>query len=162
MKKLFACLLFLLVFASVRNAYAQTATPSVDDEVNRIASELYCPTCQGVPLDQCGTSACEDWRNEIRKMLLEGKSEDEIRAAFVAQHGERVLASPRPQGIHLALWIIPALAAIGFAALVWSFLRKKAPTALESPTPTPPASTQSTASESTHLRALEEELKKRR
>ena len=37
-----------------------------DDQVNAIANQLYCPVCENIPLDTCGTLACEDWREEIR------------------------------------------------------------------------------------------------
>ncbi len=32
--------------------------PPTDDEVNRIAKQLYCPVCENTPLDVCPTQAC--------------------------------------------------------------------------------------------------------
>ena len=43
-------------------------TPS-DDEVNRIAHQLYCPVCENTPLDVCPTEACRQWRDLIRQQL---------------------------------------------------------------------------------------------
>lgn len=60
-------------------AVAQTPTPS-DDEVNRIAEQLFCPVCENVPLDECQTAACEQWCDLIRQKLGEGRKEDEIKA----------------------------------------------------------------------------------
>src|SRR5512139_417847 len=57
---------------------AQGPTPT-DDEVNRIAKQLYCPVCESTPLDVCPTEACRQWRDLIRTMLAEGKSEAEIK-----------------------------------------------------------------------------------
>ncbi|MFO3796844.1 MAG: cytochrome c-type biogenesis protein CcmH [Anaerolineales bacterium] len=87
--------LFLLVgvslalFAVTRPIFAQGGTPT-DDEVNRIARQLYCPVCENTPLDVCPTEACRQWRELIRQMLAEGKSEEEIKQYFVEHYGARV------------------------------------------------------------------------
>ena len=65
---------------------AQDGTPS-DDEVNKIAKQLYCPVCESTPLDVCPTEACRQWRELIREMLVEGRSEAEIKQYFVEQIG---------------------------------------------------------------------------
>ncbi len=103
-------------------ARAQPPTPAVpDDEVNRVAKNLYCPVCENVPLDVCDTPACVQWKEEIRTMLAEGRSEAEIIDFFVTRYGMRVLAVPPPQGIGLGVWLIPA---IGLpAAGLWLALR---------------------------------------
>src|SRR5574338_1419391 len=72
---------------------AQGPTPT-DDDVNRIAKQLYCPVCESTPLEVCPTEACRQWRDLIRTMLAEGKSEAEIKQYFVTQYGARVLAEP--------------------------------------------------------------------
>ena len=59
-----AVLLALLVLPVVAFAQGEDPPPSgpSDDEVNAIAEQLYCPVCENVPLDVCGTQACADWR----------------------------------------------------------------------------------------------------
>lgn len=104
-------------------AWAQSPTPSPvsDDAVNRVAKKLYCPVCESVPLDACDTPACVQWKEEIRAMLGEGRSEPEILAFFAARYGMRVLAVPPPRGIGLGVWLIPA---VGLpAAALWLALR---------------------------------------
>jgi len=54
-------------------AMAQGSEPT-DDEVNAIAKQLYCPVCENISLDACGTAACEQWRNIIRETLFEKNS----------------------------------------------------------------------------------------
>src|SRR5215208_4306792 len=85
---------------------AQGPTPT-DDEVNRIAKQLYCPVCESTPLDVCPTEACRQWRDLIRSMLAEGKSEEEIKQYFVVQYGARVLAEPPNR---LVTYLVPAVA----------------------------------------------------
>lgn len=100
------------------------ATPALADEpleaeVYRIAAKLYCPVCEQLPLDDCPTQACQEWRDLIRQMLQEGRSEEEIIAYFEARYGEQVRAAPPARGFNLAAWVVPGLAfAAGLAWLV--------------------------------------------
>jgi cytochrome c-type biogenesis protein CcmH len=101
--------LLLALVATFFQAYAvlaQGPTPT-DDEVNRIAKQLYCPVCESTPLDVCPTEACRQWRDLIRTMLAEGKSEQEIQQYFVTQYGARVLAEPPNR---LVTYLVPAVA----------------------------------------------------
>lgn len=101
-----------------------------DDEVNVIAKQLYCPVCENVPLDVCGTQACADWREEIRMMLSEGRSEQDIKNYFADRYGRRVLATPDASGIDLFLWLLPVLGVIIAAVILVLALRRMAPQAL--------------------------------
>lgn len=100
-----------------------------DDEVNQIASQLFCPVCENIPLDVCPTQACADWRAEIRTMLEQGRSEQEIKDYFVERYGQRVLATPQKQGFNLLVWIIPPLALLLGAGAAILALRRLAPSA---------------------------------
>ena len=104
----FYVLLLTIVLAGVLfiPASAQGPTPT-DDEVNRIAKQLYCPVCESTPLDVCPTEACRQWRDLIRTKLAEGQSEEEIKQYFVTQYGARVLAEPPNR---LVTYLVPAVA----------------------------------------------------
>ena len=93
-------------FFQAYTVLAQGPTPT-DDEVNRVAKQLYCPVCESTPLDVCPTEACRQWRDLIRTMLSEGKSEQEIQQYFVTQYGARVLAEPPNR---LVTYLVPAVA----------------------------------------------------
>ncbi len=111
-------LLFLALLASFlapATALAQENPPSTptDDEVNAIARQLFCPVCENVPLDVCGTQACAQWRELIREKLAEGWSEDEIKQYFADQYGARVLAEPPAEGFNWLVYVIPPVAFLG-------------------------------------------------
>ena len=107
---------------------------SLDDAVNRIGRNLYCPVCPNTPLDQCETQACVQWRAQIKEMLQKGQSEEQIRDYFVSQYGERVLGAPPAQGFNWLAYILPAIALLIGAAIVWFALRNRiARGAAESP-----------------------------
>ena len=79
-----------------------------DDDVNAVAKQLFCPVCENIPLDTCGTAACEQWRGIIREKLSEGWTEDQIKNYFVEQYGDRVLAEPPAQGFNWVVYLVPA------------------------------------------------------
>jgi cytochrome c-type biogenesis protein CcmH len=81
--------LLVISFALVTVVSAQEVDPGTisDDEVNAIAKQLYCPVCENIPLDVCGTQACAQWRELIRGKLAAGWGEDEIKEYFVLQYG---------------------------------------------------------------------------
>jgi cytochrome c-type biogenesis protein CcmH len=111
--------------------FAQDPMPS-DDEVNRIASQLFCPICDNMPLDVCPLEACQQWRELIREQLAEGWSEGEIKAYFVAQYGDRVLGEPPRSGLNWLLYLAPpAVILIGFVLLFAKMIRQPQVPALQ-------------------------------
>lgn len=113
----------LLMILKPEAVCAQDQTPS-DDEVNQIASQLYCPVCENIPLDECTTQVCQDWRDMIRQRLAEGWSQEEIKSDFVKQYGERVLGEPPKQGLHWLLYVIPPVVILTGSFILWNKLHK--------------------------------------
>ncbi|MCL4237899.1 MAG: cytochrome c-type biogenesis protein CcmH [Anaerolineae bacterium] len=65
------------------------------DDVNAIARKMYCDVCEGIPLDECESIACRQWRQEIARQLGEGRTQDEIIDYFVERYGADVASLPR-------------------------------------------------------------------
>jgi cytochrome c-type biogenesis protein CcmH len=151
-KFLLVMLLLTLAFLlPAQTTLAQGPTPT-DDEVNRIAKQLYCPVCESTPLDVCPTEACRQWRELIRTMLAEGKTEQEIQQYFVAQYGARVLAEPPNR---LVTYLVPALGILlGVFLLLRGFQVWKKPVASQAMEP------KAGATPDPYIARLEEELKK--
>ncbi len=109
---LFLTLVLCLVAAAAVVAQDQSTSTVTDDQVNAIAKKLYCPVCENITLDTCGTAACADWRDQIRQELEQGRTEDQIIADFVQRFGDRVVGTPE-DGVLRALslvtpWVIMA------------------------------------------------------
>jgi cytochrome c-type biogenesis protein CcmH len=119
-------------------AAAQPPTPS-DNDVNQVASQLYCPVCENVPLDVCPTQACAQWRELIREKLAAGWSDDQIKQYFVAQYGDRVLATPPAHGLNWLVYFLPPVAILAGAGVLTVVLRswRRSPGG-ETQAPTPP------------------------
>lgn len=111
---------FALLLAGI--ALAQESTPS-DNEVNAIAKQLYCPVCENVPLDVCPTLACEQWRGLIREKLAQGMTEEQIKAYFVEQYGARVLAAPPAEGFNWLVYLVPPVAILSGAYILYKALK---------------------------------------
>jgi cytochrome c-type biogenesis protein CcmH len=151
----FLLLTFILAGFWTVPVSAQGPTPT-DDEVNRVAKQLYCPVCESTPLDVCPTEACRQWRDLIRTMLAEGKSEAEIKQYFVAQYGDRVLAEPPNR---LITYLVPTVAILLGALLLFrGFQMWMKPSAMA----TDKVQEESQAIQDPYIARLEEELKKRK
>ncbi len=142
---LFLFLLAMLVVVSVAYADGGGKVKVTDDDVNRVASKLYCPVCEGIPLDTCGTAACEQWRQEIRLQLEAGQSEQQVIDSFVARFGDRVVGTPQNPTLRaLSLvtpWVLSA-GALSIAAV--TFVRWRRSQSCPDGPPLPVASTLST------------------
>ncbi len=109
MKRILFWLTLMSLLIPFSSSFAQSTNPVSDDEVNRLAEELYCPVCENVPLDVCPTRACAQWRELIREKIALGWSDRQIKDFFAAQYGDQVLAVPPRKGINWAIYILPPL-----------------------------------------------------
>jgi cytochrome c-type biogenesis protein CcmH len=124
-------LVILMLLICIAPSKAQTIT---DDQVNDVASKLYCPVCENIPLDVCGTQACQEWRDEIRTQLSEGYSEQQVIDDFVGRFGDRVVGTPQDPTLRALSLITPWI--LGLLAVViaaWTFLRWRGGLAKASP-----------------------------
>jgi cytochrome c-type biogenesis protein CcmH len=110
----------------------------------------------------CGTQACAQWRDLIREKLGQGWNEAQIKEYFVAQYGDRVLATPPARGLNWLVYIVPPLAILaGIYILYRAFRSWKQPSQAATNTgQTAPPSAPQPPMDDYALR-LEEELKKR-
>jgi cytochrome c-type biogenesis protein CcmH len=146
---------FILAALLYQPAFAQGSTPT-DDEVNAVAHKLYCPVCESTPLDVCPTDACKDWRELIRTMLADGKSEAEILQHFENQYGARVLAEPPKQGFYWLVYVLPpALILVGAFILFRSMKEWTSKTDATNPIAT-------SSAKDDYVARFEDELKKRK
>jgi cytochrome c-type biogenesis protein CcmH len=105
-------------------AYAQGGTstprPVSDDEVNRVAKNLYCPVCQNVPLEVCETAACARWREQVRDLLSQGYTEEQVRQYFIERFGAKTVGTPTDTASRLLTIALP-FALIGLIGVVIAF-----------------------------------------
>jgi len=120
-------LLSSLIIAGAAFAQEQTPLPPSDDDVNKIAQQMYCPVCENIPLDVCETKACEQWRELIREKLAAGWDEDRIKEYFVLQYGDRVLAEPPRRGLNWLVYILPPVFFLAGLYVLYRVFRRMRP-----------------------------------
>lgn len=151
-----------LLMPGVRSVAAQDPKPTPsDNEVNRVAKQMYCPVCENIPLDVCPTQACYEWRELIRQKLAQGWTDQQIKDYFAKQYGDRVLAEPPATGLNWLVYILPWVAFLGGAIIVWrviTSMRRKQSTA---PAVLPAPASASKSTDDPYLQMLENELKKK-
>lgn len=145
---------FFASTSTTHRVLAQQPTPSEDD-VNRVAKQLYCPVCENTPLDVCPTQACQEWRDLIRVKLSEGWSDEQIRDYFALQYGDRVLAEPPRRGLNWLVYVMPPVFFLGGVIIVIGVLRRMR----AQNTSAQPAAAPTLNADDDYLKRVEEELK---
>lgn len=93
---------------------ARAAIPKV--EFYDIEDELMCVTCN-VPLNIAESAQADDERAEIKRLIAEGKTKQQIKDQLVEEFGPNVLAQPKADGFNLVAWLVPIAATLGLIGL---------------------------------------------
>lgn len=121
----------LLGLALSLGAQAAVDTYEFKDDAERaryrvLIEELRCPKCQNQNIADSDAPIATDLRNEIFRMLEEGKSNDEIIDFLVSRYGDFVLYKPPLTSRTLLLWYGPAgMLVIGFGVLGVILIRRR-------------------------------------
>jgi cytochrome c-type biogenesis protein CcmF len=138
--------LLLLILLLPAVAGAQTVVPKSELR-KQLEGDVMC-TCGGckAPMNNCPMGpACHGLKEQSEKLdrfIAQGMTREQIRAAFVADHGgQDVLAAPIDEGFNKLAWALPYVAGatgaalVGVAARRWTRRRDPAPDALPAPAP---------------------------
>ncbi|WGL17417.1 cytochrome c-type biogenesis protein CcmH [Microbulbifer bruguierae] len=97
----------------------QLSSPELQARYQVLIEEMRCPKCQNQNLAGSDSMVATDLRREIRRLLEEGFSDQEVSDYMVARYGDFVLYRPPLQRNTLALWLAPGVfAALGLLSLV--------------------------------------------
>ena len=138
------CAVLLLTVHGCASAQVDTARPmpplSTADSValeaatTALASELRCPVCQGNSIQDSPSELALQMRSLVRDQLRSGKTPDEVRAYFVDKYGEWILLAPKAEGFNLVVYIIPFVAILVGALIVWRTVKRWTTTPVDSAT----------------------------
>jgi cytochrome c-type biogenesis protein CcmH len=136
-----------LALSLVTGDYAPTQAgsaplaPELEARVQRVGKELRCAVCQGVAITDSPASMARAQLDMVRQLVREGKSDDEIRAYFVARYDEWVLLNPKTEGASGLVWILPgAVAVLGALGAAWYVRQNRTRKAAAPSPPVAPAS----------------------
>ena len=104
-----ALILALLIAPAGRAAATpRTSLPAIERQV-------MCVTCK-IPLNVAESPQADRERAYIQSLIVEGKSEAQIKRALVGQYGPAVLALPSSHGFGLAAYLVPVAAVLALLA----------------------------------------------
>jgi cytochrome c-type biogenesis protein CcmH len=130
-QKIFRSFIFALVTLGLLNTtFAKEAVPLVDDQVTEqrlivISEEMRCLVCQNESLAGSRSDLANDLRREIRILIKEGKTDDQIRDFMVERYGDFVLYRPPVKPITWLLWIGPFVILIAGIIGLLVYLRRR-------------------------------------
>jgi len=122
MKRLLAIVL-LLGFAGAGFAIdpERLDDPVQQARYERLIHEMRCLKCQGETVADTPALFAVDIRRQVRAMVKDGRSDEEIEQYMVDRYGELILLRPRS----LWLWIAPAVLLLGGALVAWRILGQR-------------------------------------
>ena len=109
--------------------------PKVEARLKTIAHELRCLVCQNQTIADSDAPLAVDLRKQVRVMIGDGKSDEEIRGYMVDRYGDFVLYKPPFNAVTAVLWVGPGLLIVGGFAGLALMIRRRREAAVAAPPP---------------------------
>ncbi len=122
---LICCTLIFSGAAMAKEAAPMAADVAIEKRMVAISEELRCLVCQNESLSGSHAELAQDLRREIRKMIGEGKTDQEILDFMVARYGDFVRYRPPMKPTTWLLWGGPFVLLAGGLGVLIAFLRRR-------------------------------------
>lgn len=101
---------------------------SLEQKAQGLDKRLIAPCCWTSTLDQHFSQESEEMKSELRQLLAQGQSEEQVLDHFEKKFGERILSQPKAAGFNLTVWYFPVLAlSFGLILLIRVLRKRKGP-----------------------------------
>ncbi|HJR69684.1 MAG TPA: cytochrome c-type biogenesis protein [Gammaproteobacteria bacterium] len=107
MTRLASLLALCLLFASPVLAFdteAEFDDPVLNERYRSLIREIRCPKCLNESIAESHAPVAADLRREVRRLIGEGASDDEVKTFLSSRYGEFVLYRPPVSPATWALW----------------------------------------------------------
>lgn len=111
--------------AQAKEAAPATADPALEAHVMRVSAELRCLVCQNETIAASNADLAVDLRNQVREMLRQGQTEQQVFDYMTARYGDFVLYRPPVKSTTLLLWYGPPLMLGAGLLALWLLLRRR-------------------------------------
>jgi cytochrome c-type biogenesis protein CcmH len=101
--------LLVLLTLTALAAFAPAAGAAQQTSLAEIEEEVMCPVC-GTLLQLAEAPQAQRQKVFISRLIEEGRSEQQIKDALVAEYGAEVLALPEGEGFNLSAYLVPIVA----------------------------------------------------
>jgi len=95
--------------ATVQAPLTAAAESTLDAHTREVASQLRCPVCQGLSLQDSPSELSQQMRDVVRQQLAAGRTPAEVRAYFVGRYGEWILMAPEAHGFNWVVYLLPVV-----------------------------------------------------
>ena len=117
------CLYLLLVGGLARAIDAEPPLQDPEREAlyQKLVHEVRCLVCQNQTVGDSTAPLAADLRRELRRLVMQGQSEDEIKRFLLDRYGDFVLYKPQFSGATALLWLAPLIflgAGVGILLIV--------------------------------------------
>jgi cytochrome c-type biogenesis protein CcmH len=124
------CVAACLVLSGVTTALAKEALPMAQDPVLEkrlilISEELRCLVCQNESLASSRAELANDLREEVRKLITQNLSDQQIKDYLVTRYGDFVLYRPQVKPLTWVLWFGPFLLLVVALWGMFSYVRQR-------------------------------------
>ena len=112
----------ILVLAGCAVAGSQPLTPAENQRYDRLTHALIAPCCWREPIAIHRSAEAIEMLDEVKQLIVSGRSEDEIKTLYVTRYGERILADP-PGWQGRWLYVVPLVLLVSLLLLAALRLR---------------------------------------
>ena len=102
-------MLCMLQLAHATEASPLAQDPVVEKRLIAISTELRCLVCQNESLAASQAELAIDLRNQVRELIIDNKTDQEILDYLTTRYGDFVLYRPPFKPLTWALWTAPAI-----------------------------------------------------
>lgn len=129
MKRAFYLLFFIFLFYQpVIFAKTSSLYPFKGEEdsyrFQLLTKEIRCVVCQNQTISDSNAPLANDLRDKVYRMILEKKSDDEIKNYLVKRYGEFILFKPRFNSSTFILWLFPLTSLIFALSFIFYYYKK--------------------------------------
>jgi cytochrome c-type biogenesis protein CcmH len=123
--------------------------PVLQERYRALSHELRCMQCQNQSIADSPVGLAGDLRREVRELLLQGKTDDEVREHLRARYGDFILFRPDFNARTAWLWLAPGLMLILGLVVAWRVIRRRAAMLPMDPSPADASQTDASQTDDT-------------
>jgi cytochrome c-type biogenesis protein CcmH len=97
---------------------------ALEREAKQIETMLIAPCCWSQQVSLHQSAAVDEIKANIRRLLAQNKTRQQILDAYVSEYGDRILAEPPARGFSAALYVLPWVFLAGSIGLVVTVVRR--------------------------------------
>ena len=106
---------FALLLLLIQGAFAESIevndfeNSSQESRYLNLIDNIRCPVCQGQSIGGSNSGLAKDLREQVRKMILNDKSDDDIYLFMIERYGDFVIFKPPINWKTYLLWFTPLI-----------------------------------------------------